>query len=59
MPLTPSSTIKEQERAIEWLLASVCRQMDKASGEVANDLISEGEVEQLDKWCKTKVFMLQ
>ena len=47
MPLTPSSTVEERERAIEQLLASVCHQMDKASGEVANDPISEGEVEKM------------
>ena len=47
MPLTPSSTIEERECAIERLLASVRRRMDKASGEVTNDPISEGEVERL------------
>ena len=47
MPLTPSSTVEEQECAIERLLASVRRQMDKVLGEVANDPISEGEVERL------------
>ena len=47
MPPIPSSTVEEQECAVEWLLASVRGQMDKASGEVVNDLISEGEVKQL------------
>ena len=49
MPLTPSSTIKEREHAIERFLASICRRMDKALGEVANNLISEGKVEQLTR----------
>ena len=47
MPLSQSSTVKEWERAIERLLASIRRRMDKASGEVVNDPISEGEVKKL------------
>ena len=47
MPLSQSSTIEEWERTIERLLASIRRRMDKASGEVVNDPISEGEVKKL------------
>ena len=47
MPLTPSSTVEERECTIERLLMSVRCQMDKASGEVTNNPISEGKVEKL------------